>query len=165
MKSLLPELPSGLFPGRLSSNKEWANYCYNLLQAEIFLAEGSPEKAISVFEKVSPVVPPALQWIDLITGYNLPFLKDVLARAYVQKGDRDRAIAEYERLTTFDPKSKGRYLAHPRYHYRLAKLYEQKGWKGKAMEHYEKFLDLWKDADPGITEVEDAKKRLAGLKT
>ena len=29
----------------------------------------------------------------------------------------------------------------------------QKGWKGKAIEHYEKFLSLWKDAYPGIVEV------------
>ncbi len=45
----------------------------------------------------------------------------------------------------------------------LGKIYEEKGWKGKAIEHNEKFLDLWRNADPGIAEVEDARKRLAGL--
>ena len=33
----------------------------------------------------------------------------------------------------------------------------------KAIEQYEKFLTLWKDADPGIAEVEDAKRRVVRL--
>jgi tetratricopeptide (TPR) repeat protein len=46
----------------------------------------------------------------------------------------------------------------------LGKIYEQQGNKPKAIENYEKFLELWKDADPSISEVEDARKRLAELK-
>jgi len=46
----------------------------------------------------------------------------------------------------------------------MGRLYEKKGLKERAIENYEKFLKLWKDADPGIAEVEDASKRLAGLK-
>ncbi len=45
----------------------------------------------------------------------------------------------------------------------LGKICEQQGNIARAIEHYEKFLELWKDADPGFPEVEDAKKRLAGL--
>ena len=33
--------------------------------------------------------------------------------------------------------------------------------KAKAIEHYEKFLSLWKDADPGIAEVDDARGKQA----
>ena len=45
----------------------------------------------------------------------------------------------------------------------LGKIYQEQGKKNKAMENYEKFLDLWKEADPGIPEVENAKKELAEL--
>ncbi len=41
----------------------------------------------------------------------------------------------------------------------------KKAGKGKAIDLYEKFLSIWENADPGIAEVEDARKRLAGLKS
>ena len=33
------------------------------------------------------------------------------------------------------------------------------------IDNYENFLIFWEYADPGIAEVEDAKKRLVGLKS
>jgi serine/threonine protein kinase/Flp pilus assembly protein TadD len=162
-KKRLEEIKSK-YPKLRQSQRERGSFVINFLQAEILLAEGFPEKAVAVLEKTPLQRPPPLQYAGLTIGYNLPFLKDVLARAYQQKGDFERAIAEYERLITFDPNSRARFLIHPKYHYQLAKLYEQKGFKGKAIDQYEKFLDLWKDADPGLPEVEDAKKRLATLK-
>ena len=57
-----------------------------------------------------------------------------------------------------------RRLIHPRFHYRPAKLYDQTGQKDKALQRYKKFLDIWKDADPGFPEVTDAKERAASLK-
>jgi tetratricopeptide (TPR) repeat protein len=50
-------------------------------------------------------------------------------------------------------------------HYLLGLAYEQSGWTRKAIEQYEEFLEIWKDADPGISEIEDARQRLARLKS
>jgi serine/threonine protein kinase/Tfp pilus assembly protein PilF len=147
-----------------SSIRVIIRFQYYLLQGEIFLAQGLTDEAISAWGLLPVIEMPDFQNV-VIAFYNLPPQKDLLARAYQKKGEIDKAIAEYERLITFDPQSKDRYFIHPLYHHRLGKLYEEKGHARKAIEQYQKFLDLWKDADPGFIEVEDAKKRLAGLKT
>ena len=139
-------------------------FLYDYFQGEFLLAGGFVDNAVSVLEKIVPLGKPPGIIGNSFHRYNIPFQKDALARAYVKKGDMDKAIAEYERLVTFDPKKAQRTLIHPLYHYRLAMLYEQKGAKKKAMEQYRKFLAIWNDADPGLPEVEDAKKRLAGMK-
>ncbi|NIT51973.1 MAG: tetratricopeptide repeat protein [candidate division Zixibacteria bacterium] len=137
-------------------------YHSDLLHAEALLADGAPKKAVQCWENVPSLEMPTIYPWHLLF-YNVPFTKDILARACIQKGDLDRAIAEYERLTTFDPNSKDRRLIYPPYHYKLAKLYEQKDWPEKAMERYEKFLSIWKDADEDLPELIDARARLARL--
>jgi tetratricopeptide (TPR) repeat protein len=136
---------------------------YHILEAEVFLAENSFEKAIEAGKKIVPEDFPHMN-VSSMPQYNIPFLKDVLARVYWKKGDLDKATAEYSRLTTIDLNSQVRYLIHPLYHYRLGRVYEDKGDKAKAASEYEKFLAGWKDADASHPELADARKRLESLK-
>ncbi|MBE0712670.1 MAG: tetratricopeptide repeat protein [Candidatus Aminicenantes bacterium] len=135
---------------------------YQLLDAEIALAEDSPEKAVAAAERLQLMDFRGMSTPDLLF-YNIPFLKDVLARAYWKKGELDKAIAEYRKLMIVDPRNRIRYLIHPLYHYRLGRVLGEKGDMTGAAGEYRKFLEYWKDADPGLPEVEDARKRLAGL--
>ena len=48
--------------------------------------------------------------------------------------------------------------------YNVGKVYELMGKEDEAIEHYEKFLSLWKDAETDLPEVADARERLASLK-
>ncbi len=150
---------SGLDPDA----KMWGQHLHDVLRAEILLAEGALDEAIAACQEIVPPVIPTMH-TDQIGPYNAFFPRDTLARAYIENGDLDKAIEAYEKIVTFDPDGNDRRLIHPRYHFKLAVVYEEKGLKPKAVQEFERFLDLWKDADPGLPEVEDARKRLAALK-
>jgi len=76
----------------------------------------------------------------------------------------DDARKEYEKIAALTNGRMWKGDIYAKSFYMLGMIYEQKGWKGKVIEHYEKFLDLWKDADPGIAEVENTRKRLIALR-
>jgi serine/threonine protein kinase/Tfp pilus assembly protein PilF len=155
IKSLLPDV---------TGDRNITEFYNDFLSGELLLAEDSVEEAISTSKKTSSMGAFSSMYPSRLLPHNFPFERDTLARAYLKNGEIDNAIAEYERLITFNPNVAERSLIHPRLYYKLARLYEQKGQNNKAIEHYEKFLDLWKDADPGMAEVEDATERLAQLK-
>jgi tetratricopeptide (TPR) repeat protein len=88
---------------------------------------------------------------------------DSLALAYERAGNLEKARQEYEKVSV---SMAGRLASgdiYARSFYSLGRIYERQGNKVKAVENYKKFLDLWKEADAGLPEVPDAKKRLAAL--
>jgi tetratricopeptide (TPR) repeat protein len=89
---------------------------------------------------------------------------DSLALAHYKSGDLDEALREYERICDLTTGRSYYGDIYVKSFYMLGKIAEQQGQKAKAIEHYQEFLSLWKDANPGLPEVEDARKRLAGLR-
>ena len=136
--------------------KQIRNYDY--LMGAIELQKENYSKAIEYLQKglasetFGPLAKPA-------------FILYHLASAYYRSGELSRAQEEFEGITKL---TTGRLLngdAYAKSFYMLAKIHEQKGDRAKAIANYQKFLDLWKDADPGQPEIEDARKRLAGLQS
>ena len=132
-------------------------WLFHHLVGKIELKKGNYSKAINLFKEALPLVN--------ADGYFNIIIAESLATAYYRAEDLDRAQTEYERIISLN--SSGRLIygdIYAKSFYKLGKIFEQKGWKGKAIEFYEKFLDLWKDADPGLPEIDDTKQRLADLK-
>jgi len=87
-------------------------------------------------------------------------LLDLLARAYTSAGDLTKARETYEKITTLTTGMMAWGAIAARSFYHLGLIAERQGDRALAREHFAKFLDLWKNADPGLPEVADAKKRL-----
>ena len=93
------------------------------------------------------------------------YLRYHLALAYLKAGRLADAVGEFERLLKrFDLNRAANPINAVKANYHLGVAYEQSGWYDRAIDQYEIFLDIWKDADPGTETLEDAKRRLAALK-
>jgi len=111
---------------------------------------------------------------DAISGYRASYEEDGcavcglfdLARAYERAGERDSALAVYERAITtpglFRLFEEAATLAAT--YKRLGELYEERGDVVKARDYYGRFVDLWQGADPELQPVvRDVRQRLVKL--
>ncbi|MEE9268787.1 MAG: protein kinase [Candidatus Krumholzibacteria bacterium] len=70
----------------------------------------------------------------------------------------ERILNEYSRQRADDP------INSVLVYYYAGLAYQDSGMNVKAVAQFERFLDIWKDADPGIEEMADARRRLDSLK-
>ncbi len=137
--------------------KKHIRFHYHLL-GKIELKRENFSKAIENFKQALSYLP-----YQKYENNDQALFIDSLVTAYYLAGDKERALQEYEKIISL---TAGRLYYGDIYvksFYMMGRICEEKGWEGKAIENYQKFLDLWKNADPGIAEVGDAQKRLAEL--
>ncbi len=86
-------------------------------------------------------------------------------RAFLGAGRYSEAVTEFEKCTTrYADERMGLLPLSVEAHYFLGVAYEESGSVEKAVQEYEEFLLIWKNADPGIPMVDDARARVAKLK-
>jgi tetratricopeptide (TPR) repeat protein len=152
---------SSLFD-RWQQDQEWARGC---LGGEIALAEGDLAGAEAAFLAGEPQL--KMEWVRgspyrLVFKNNLPF-RDWRARIMRARGDLTGAMAVYRQLLTPDVRHKFTSVLEPPYVLELARLLDKVGDEAAAREEYQRFLELWKDADSGLPELAEARTRLARL--
>ena len=128
------------------------------LEGEIALAQGQHDRAVSRFNAAQT---PA--WLILgrdassVFAANSPS-RDGTARVEIARGNRAAAIAQYRRLTTVGPGARLSGVLDPRHILELARLLDGSGDKAGARVEYERFLELWTQADAGLPELAEARR-------
>jgi tetratricopeptide (TPR) repeat protein len=139
------------------------NWYHYALAGEIALADGDLAEAESAFERGEPKLKMYFSNADgpiSVFTNNLPF-RDGRARAKKAQGDLPGAIEIYRSILTPDIGNKWTAVLEPRYVLELARLLDETGQKEAARTEYQRFLELWKDADEGLPELEEARKYVA----
>ena len=131
---------------------------YDHLRGMIELEEGNFSSATEYFKEAVALLP-----FQFRRGQDHALYIDSLALSYYKAGDLKRAEEEYRKLTRLTVGLMQLGDIYAKSFYMLGKIAEKQEDKVSARENYQKFLDLWKDADPGLPEVGDAKQHLAAL--
>jgi eukaryotic-like serine/threonine-protein kinase len=131
------------------NNTEQMSYLH-LLEGEIALANGKHQEAFELLTRADA---------ENQTGFSL----EAVAHAYQQSGDLNKALTAYEAMFSFADRSLGwepqqRWLEARN---TLAMDYSSRGDKQKARETLATLLNLWKDADPDLPLLKQAKAEYA----
>jgi len=134
------------------------------LEGEVALARGDHEAAARGF---ASGLPPRRMVFNRHLYFFLPsvlannlILRDAPARIAIAQERPAAAIAVYRRLLTSGPDQPWTAALEPRYMLALAGLLEKTGDRAAARAEYQRFLDYWSDADPGLPEVAAARAAL-----
>jgi len=118
-------------------------------------------KALEYFEKAIALLP---HQHKMYSEDQHALFFEPLAAVLYKKGNFKKAQEQYEKIISL---TTGRLFfgdIYAKAFYNLGKIYQQKGWKGKAIDSYKKFIDLWKNCDPLLKPlVDDARKRVKEL--
>jgi tetratricopeptide (TPR) repeat protein/TolB-like protein/predicted Ser/Thr protein kinase len=141
---------------------ETGEWWHRALEGEIAFAQGDLAAAESAFAAGEPdfkmffnrAVTPFT-----VFGNGLPF-RDGVARVKKAQGDLAGAIGIYRKLNTPDIGNKWTTMLEPRFVLELARLLDETGDKEGARAEYQRFLELWKDADAALPELKEARAYL-----
>jgi tetratricopeptide (TPR) repeat protein len=133
----------------ITSASQRYRYWYAL--GSIEYAKGNYDSAVILLEKADSL------------GYS--FYQDfLLAKAYIYAGRPAKAVERLEEcLNDYNESRLYCGLMNVKLHYYLGLAYENSNWPEKAIKQYQIFLDIWKEADMPVPELEDARIRLARL--
>ena len=123
--------------------------CYLVVQSLIPAVKNNPDEAIPHLKKAVDLLP-FEKWHEYSQMFIIQHVEFIepLAEAYYRSGDLVRAEEQYKRLTGLTTARIGYGDRYAKAFYWLGRIYEEKDWKGKAIEAYERFIELWGDCDP-----------------
>jgi tetratricopeptide (TPR) repeat protein len=127
---------------------------YDHLMGMIELKKGNFPAAIRDFDKAVSLVPFEYAAIGKEhIGEEHALFIEPLALALYKSGDLVKAREQYDKITRLTTGRLYNGDIYARSFSMLGKIADEQGDKARARENYQRFLDLWKDADPGRPEV------------